>query len=249
MDYSADLFQCVFAELFPRARCVLFPSMLLSLRHPSCLLAALAVLLGASSCRSLPKFAEPHGEEMDPEAMEGRDRIFYRKLTVDDFRAKAPPDGMQEYAARMGAVTCAHVFTHPDPVYAVSQTESGFEGRYEGLNFVAMMDRECSWWNPEPGQVPSDYVLEHEQIHFALAESAARELDREAQKLISRLHPKGSTAEQVEEDLQAPVRELMEKHMKRLLKRNLDFDEDTSNKYAPEVQKGWYDEVTRELTP
>ncbi len=205
------------------------------------------ILLIFSACGGLPKFAKPTGEEIDPTEFEGRDRITYRTLTIDDFRASAPPDGMQEYAARMGAVTCAHVFTHPDPVYVIEQIDAEFVGHYEHLNFIAVMDRECSWWNPEAGQVPKEYILQHEQVHFALAESAARELDKEAGRLISGLRPRGKTSDGVEQKLQKPVRELMEKAMKRLLERNLKFDEDTSNKYAPELQKRWYDEVNREL--
>ena len=175
------------------------------------------------------------------------DRIAYRELTPADFRADAPPADMKKYAERMGAVTCAHVFTEPDPVYYIEQTSDGFRGAYERLSFVAKMDRECSWWNPKKGQVPKEYILQHEQIHFALAESAARRLDAQAKRIVAELRPKGPTQKSVEKVLVGTVESLMEKAMSDLMDRNLAFDRDTSNTYAPEKQQAWYDEVITEL--
>jgi len=154
---------------------------------------------------------------------------------------------MKKYAERMGAVTCAHVFTEPDPIYYIEQTQDGFRGAYERLSFVAKMDRECSWWNPKKGQVPEEYILQHEQIHFALAESAARRLDAQAQKIVAELRPTGPSQKAVAKVLEGTVETMMEKAMKDLMDRNLAFDRDTSNTYAPEKQQAWYDEVMNEL--
>lgn len=216
-------------------------------------LAALLLTLGTSvACgggANLPKFAEPKGHSVDPSSLADGDRIPYRKLTPQDFLAAAPPPEMKQYAERMGAVTCAHVFTEPDPQYYIEETPAGFHGAYNRLNFVARMDRTCSWWNPKKSHVPEAYILQHEQIHFALAESAARRLDKKAQEIIAELHPKGSTQESVEKVLTKTVQDMMDKAMKELLQRNLDFDRDTSNTYAPEKQQKWYDEVMGELAP
>jgi hypothetical protein len=184
---------------------------------------------------------------MDPKEMEGRDRIAYRDLTPEDFLAPEPPEGMQQYAERMGAVTCAHVFTHPDPEYYIEETPEGFHGAYTRLDFVAKMDRECSWWNPKAGDVPIAYILQHEQVHFALAESAARRLDEKAQRLVATLHPKGKNQASVEEVLVGTVEKMMKESIEELLERNLRFDQETSNTYAPEIQQKWYDEVMAEL--
>jgi hypothetical protein len=184
---------------------------------------------------------------MDPKEMEGRDRIAYRNVTPEDFRAAEPPPEMKQYAERMGAVTCAHVYTEPDPQYFIEETPDGFHGAYMNLDFVAKMDRECSWWNPKAATVPTEYILQHEQIHFALAESAARKLDRDAAKVVSDLRPKGKSQAAVEEVLVGTVEKMMKAAMSDLLERNLHFDQDTSNTYAPEKQQEWYDEVMREL--
>lgn len=216
-------------------------------------LAALLVSLGlCSSCgggSNLPKFAEPKGQAVDPTSLADGDRIPYRELTPRDFLAAAPPAEMKQYAERMGAVTCAHVFTEPDPQYYIEETPEGFHGAYNRLNFVARMDRTCSWWNPKKSHVPEAYILQHEQIHFALAESAARRLDKKAQDIVADLHPKGSSQESVEKVLTQTVQDMMDKAMKDLMQRNLEFDRDTSNTYAPEKQQKWYDEVMGELAP
>lgn len=223
-------------------------------KHATRVATGLAVLLSALGtpavvgCGSnLPEFAHPTGNSMDPKDMEGKDRIPYRNLTPDDFLASAPPPDMKAYAERMGAVTCAHVFTHPDPQYYIEETAEGFHGAYVNLDFVAMMDRECSWWNPKDGSVPKEYILQHEQVHFALAEAAARKLDTKAEKIVAELRPKGKSQAEVEKVLVGTVEEMMREGIEDLLERNRRFDQDTSNTYAPEKQQRWYDEVMAEL--
>lgn len=214
-------------------------------------LVVLLALLGATpACgkkSNLPKFAEPTGGAVDPSTLSDGDRIAYRVLTPQDFLAEAPPPEMTKYAERMGAVTCAHVFTEPDPQYYIEETADGFRGAYNHLNFVARMDRTCSWWNPKKSHVPEEYILQHEQIHFALAESAARRLDAKAQQVIAELRPSGSTQKSVEKVLTGTVQEMMQEAMEELMRRNLKFDQDTSNTYAPEKQQEWYDTVMAEL--
>src|SRR5690606_24325878 len=92
-------------------------------------------LVGCRSSSHLPQFAEPTGGAIDPSTLKEGDRIAYRELSPADFRAAAPPPDMKKYAERMGAVTCAHVFTEPDPVYYIEQTPDGFRGAYERLSF------------------------------------------------------------------------------------------------------------------
>lgn len=211
------------------------------------MLLSLGLISACGSGKKLPKFAEPTGGAVDPSTLADGDRISYRDLTPQDFLAQAPPPEMKQYAERMGAVTCAHVFTEPDPQYYIEQTPEGFHGAYNRLNFVARMDRTCSWWNPKKSHVPEQYILQHEQIHFALAESAARQLDKKARDIVAKLHPSGPTQESVEKVLTGTVQEMMEKAMKELMQRNLEFDRDTSNTYAPEKQQEWFDTVMGEL--
>jgi hypothetical protein len=57
--------------------------------------------------------------------------------------------------------------------------QSYFFGRIDHLAFEAVMIPERSWWNPAIQANMTGYVLQHEQIHFALTELAARKLTRD----------------------------------------------------------------------
>ncbi len=186
------------------------------LRLSSMLLVAACVACGGS----LPKYAEPQGGEFDPASIQGKDMIAYRELVPEDFLAAEPPEDMRPYAERMGALTCTNVFTFPDPQFVLEQTENGYVGHYLNLDFVAAMDRECSWWNPKDGSAPREYVLQHEQVHFALAESAARELNRKAKAILQR-EVRGSSLKEVEKEMRGIVQEMMSEAIQELLDRNL----------------------------
>jgi hypothetical protein len=109
------------------------------------------------------------------------------------------------------------------------------------------MDRNCSWWNPEPGGQPEAYLLEHEQIHFAIVEVEARRLHARVPELKRDLHASGpskkESLENMEREVEGELRELLE----RVLGRGLEFDEDTSGKHATTVQHRWYETLMREL--
>lgn len=210
-------------------------------------LACLALLLSTACHSALPEFAEPTSGSAAPEGQSDKDLIAYRSLTREDFRGAAPPEEMRAHAERLGALTCANLFTSPEPQYVIEQRGDDYRGHYLNLDFVARMDRGCSWWNPEPSpDTPEAYVLQHEQVHFALAEIAARRLDRDAKAVLDEV-VSDSSLERVEKELRARVQDMLDDAVSQLLKRNLDFDRDTSNKYAPEVQARWFEEVSAEL--
>lgn len=209
-----------------------------------CQVILLVILSGCGA--NLPHYAKPRGQTIEPSELSGRDLIAYRELSPGDFRAAAPPEEMRPYAQRMGAVTCANVLTFPEPEYYVEETASGYAGAYLHLGFVARMDRNCSWWNPSGGPIPEDYVLQHEQIHFALAESAARRLNQAARKFVAKRFQR-STEKEVHQALHEVVEDLMDDAVQDLVRRNRKFDQDTSNTYAPEVQQRWFDTVMTEL--
>jgi len=153
----------------------------------SCVLLLLSAVLAAcaspqppaeapSQGSSLPEFARPHAERMRPEDYVATDVIRYRPVTRADFRASQPPARIATNAARMGAYTCVHILPVGDPRVKVQpQPDGSLVARLGSVQFRAQMDRGCSWWNDETRLDPR-YVLEHEQIHFALAEIQARRL-------------------------------------------------------------------------
>jgi len=204
------------------------------------------VLIGCGGS-ALPSFGEPQGSVLGESELEGGDLIGYRRLTRDDFRGTAPGDG--RHVDRVGAETFA-VVKH-DPGLRISALRSpgssNLVGKIENLRFRAWMDRSRSWWNPKQGSLPAAYVLEHEQIHFALVELEARAMNAEGKALMNRSF-EAKDSKKLEAEVDEAIGELMEEGMERLLEINRDFDEDTSGRYEPAKQKDWLRRVERALS-
>jgi hypothetical protein len=212
-------------------------------------LAVLLAGIAVAGCSSLPEIARPRGGTMDASAPPG-DWIRYRPLERSDFRRKDPPPVVKQGPYELGAQTCAYLKTNPDVRIDLLKTvepngSERVEGRLTNLRFEAWMDRECSWWNPTNHDVP--YTLEHEQIHFAISEIAARKLNREAAKLVRDLHVTAGTQEEVVAEIQGKVKALLEEYNDESLERNEDFDQDTSVGKNPPRQKEWRAKVNEEL--
>lgn len=210
-------------------------------------------MLGATlfGCSSLPDYAAPRGGVVDPSSMDRSDLITYRKLARSDFRASAPPAEAGQHAKKLGAMTCSYIVTTPGTKVSVKEVrspdgQSTFSATLAELGFVAYMDRKCSWWNAE-AQGPEDYTLQHEQIHFALTELAARRLNADAPSMIAKFQAAGESAEEVSSLAQETVQDMIEDANRELLDRNTDFDEDTSAKHDVPAQQRWADEVAAEL--
>jgi hypothetical protein len=209
----------------------------------------LLAFVALTACSSLPEVARPREVAIDPNAPPG-DWIRYRALERSDFRRVEPPAVVKQGPYELGAQTCAYVKTAPgvqiDLVKTVEPNGSErVEGRLQGLRFEAFMDRGCSWWNPSNHDVP--YTLEHEQVHFAISEIAARKLNREAARLVKELRVTRPTQSQVVDEIQGTVKELLESYNRAAVDRNESFDEDTSVGKNPPRQKEWRKEVEREL--
>lgn len=209
--------------------------------------AALLLLLHGACASRLPGYARPRllGVERGAPGPEV-DAIPYRTLERGDFRSPTPPPGMAENAERMGAATCARLGAEPSPV-AVRPAGSWYEATPERLSFHALMDRRCSWWNEETPGLPPAYVLEHEQIHFALVEIEARRLNADSRALIQQVRARGATPEQAAARCQERIEAVLRGAMAALLERHTRFDEETSLGYRPEAQKRWLEQVNQEL--
>jgi hypothetical protein len=202
-----------------------------------------ALLLVA--CSALPDHARPRAELLDPAAYRATDAIRYRRISRADFRASEPPAQVAAHAKSFGAFTCASVV--PEGMTRVRFEPSGEPGTWvgtlENAAFHAEMDRGCSWWNPEGTPAPAAYVLEHEQIHFALTEIAARRLTARmrAVSLRSASQPSASA------ELQHRYDGLLEGARDELVRTSTEFDEDTSGRYEPGRQARWLARVESEL--
>jgi len=198
------------------------------------------------ACAGLPDYARPVA--LDSGALQKQDVIGYRRLHRADFKGLQPPPGFDH---RMGAAICAYLENN-------IEAES-FEFRYLGKDnyshvyevtvnnprIHAFMDRDCSWWNPELADSASEYVLEHEGIHFAIFEIAARKWSRELETAIFRLV--GIDEAELKRDMQKQFDNFWEGRKSELDLRNLEFDEQTSAVFDPERQKQWLATVRSEL--
>ena len=210
---------------------------------------ALLALL-AAACAGLPDYARPRMHPGDPQqpAYTG---FTYRTLTPADFRASSPPDHLGGHAERVNAHSAIRIRPTPASKFVVSQGElygqPYFFGRIERIAFEAVMIPERSWWNPAMPPAATAYVLQHEQIHFALSEIDARRLTREAaawaaEELVIRPNP-----QEVHAEIVRLVTERVNAAMEAGLKRHAEFDEDTSLFYNPRRQRWWSWTVEDEL--
>jgi hypothetical protein len=211
---------------------------------------AATLLLG---CATLPEYAAPKGGVVDAGKLDSSDVIGYRQLTRADFRGTQAPREFAPVAARVGAATCGQVRTTADTTFLINwrQEAPNREKRHwvqvKKLEFMALMDRHCSWWNDKAASRAPAYVLQHEQIHFALYELGARKLNASVATISREMTAEGSSQEQVQSRAQKALNAALQKATDELLERNRDFDQDTSLGYRPDRQRAWLQKVTQEL--
>jgi hypothetical protein len=215
------------------------------------------VVAGASgvvlSCSGLPDSAAPKGGVVAASELADSDVIPYRTLTRDDFRGTSVPEAFRAVSERVGAATCGQVRTTADTQILVQwEQPPGGSARYwasvKRLRFRALMDRSCSWWNDKVASFAPAYVLEHEQVHFALYELGARKLNERSAEIGEDVENEGSSAEEVQAHAEGAINAALEDAVGEIIDRNRDFDEDTSLGYQPERQKEWLARVTAELS-
>jgi hypothetical protein len=184
------------------------------------------------------RFVEGPGER--PPA----DGIRYRAVTRADFRATEPPGALGPDAARMGAYTCGTVLADEPIAIRIEPIEGRWVARAPELVVYAEMDRSCSWWNEKLANAqPPAYILQHEQIHFALFELSAREMQARGRALVA----DGDSAVAARDAFQRALQEMQREVGAALLRRTTEFDRDTSGRHEPVAQQRWYDRVHAEL--
>jgi len=209
--------------------------------------------LSLVGCSTLPEYAAPKGGVVDAGKLDSSDVIGYRQLTRADFRGTQAPPEFAPVAARVGAATCGQVRTTADTTFLINwrQASPTSEKRHwvevKKLGFMALMDRRCSWWNEKAASRAPGYVLQHEQIHFALYELGARKLNALVDSISHEMKAEGSSQQEVQALAQKALNEALQKATDDLLQRNREFDEDTSLGYRPDRQRAWLRKVTEEL--
>ena len=210
------------------------------------------VLLGIGIAAVLAS-AEPLRAEDDP----ARDRIVlpelsgvsddvisWRPLDIGDFRAARPPASLWNHGERLNAVSCVFIGTDEEIILVVEREapvagSARFRVRISSVRIVSLFDRSCSWWNTG---VPHDriaYTLEHEQIHFALAELAARRLQRVIGERRDSLEATAATAERARQRIQMQLDIALREISDALRDEHERFDSETSIRYDPIAQDRW----------
>lgn len=209
------------------------------------------LLLGCGS--TLPEYAAPKGGVVAAADLDSTDVIGYRLLSRADFRGTQAPPEFARVAGRVGAATCGQVRTTSDTVFLINwRQESPTSERQhwvevKKLGFMALMDRRCSWWNDQTASRAPGYVLQHEQIHFALYELGARKLNASAESIKQSMMNEGKSQEAVQRRAQQALNDALVKATEELLERNREFDEDTSLGFRPDRQRAWLNQVNEEL--
>jgi hypothetical protein len=211
------------------------------------------VLLAVLGCSTLPEYAAPKGGVVDAGQLDSSDVISYRQLTRADFRGTQAPTEFAAVADRVGAATCGQVRTTADTVFLLNWRQPSPSSQKQHwvevkkLGFMALMDRRCSWWNEKLAARAPGYVLQHEQIHFALYELGARKLNASVEAIKREMTSQGTSGEEVQARAQQALNDALTRATEELLERNRDFDEDTSLGYRPDRQRAWLQRVTAEL--
>jgi len=137
-----------------------------------------------------------------------------RKLVWDDF--KASPDGTSSNAALTNAKI---VFNY------------GHNGKILKFSVRCGFDKTKSW-----ARIKNDYILEHEQKHFDIAELYARKL----YKALTEYQFKEKT---VDKDLNAIYQKVMQEHFTT----QGEYDSQTDHSLKQEEQKKWDEKIEQEL--
>ena len=212
---------------------------------------AVSLALQTFSCASplrtpatLPPF-ETRAYITYSDSVDASGHIGYRQLRRDDFLAAQPPDYALMHAERLGALTCGIIVPDGDFVvqYEANQKTGDTWLRVKNPSYRGKMDRNCSWWNPARTLIPDAYILEHEQIHFALLESYASKINSEIDEL--RIHV--SSIDEVTTAAKAHATRLLQRGLDDLAEESLRFDAETSAAVNPVAQRRWLRDVESRL--
>lgn len=204
-----------------------------------------------TGCTLLPEYAKPRMVESGNRPAYKNQGFTYRALTVEDFQARSLPDNLVRHAREIAAHACCRIRTTKDARYKITQgyleQQIQYFGTIKHVAFEAVMIPECSWLNPNIAEEKLDYVLQHEQIHFALMEIAARKLTREAKEEVRNFIAIQSSYEAARGEIVSKIKDLVRSASEAILKEHTEFDEETSVFFDPEIQQQWFERVEEQL--
>jgi hypothetical protein len=211
------------------------------------------ILLGVlfSGCAGLPEYALPRTGAITEDPAKFSEALTYRPLTRSDFKASALPADKAAHSDFIQAHTCARIQPTKSSKFSISRARFNgawsFFGSIQTIGFEAVMFPGCSWWNPKMPANMHRYVLQHEQIHFAIAELTARRLTADARLKAQSFLSIQPTRQAVREEITARVHKWMQSAMTDSLAQQTEFDEDTSMYPSPRWQQWWQEKIEKQL--
>jgi hypothetical protein len=204
---------------------------------------ALLAALWIAGCARVGSDARGQAQAIDRADLAREDMIPYRKLALSDFRAAEIPAQVRASRHTVGGYTCLTlVHEGPISVAPLAGDVRRFRAELLRVRFRAYMNRRCSWLNPEAPLAP-EYILEHEQIHFAIWEIEARRLNRAPQSIRSEVQSIARSEQAAVEATKQKIARILERALDDLRAQNQKFDDETSFGYYPERQKKWLTQV------
>ena len=206
-----------------------------------------------NGCVHLPDYALPHIEETNSNHVSLKQGFTYRKLTVNDFRDPSLPEHLSEHVKHFNARSRIQIRPSKNSKFIINSSYSNYYdqiiwfGRIQSIAFEAVMLPDYSWWNPAVSREKTAYVLQHEQIHFALMELAAQNLTQQAQVDIDAILVVDSSRQGAHGQLMEKITDLIQAGNDEIIKEHTAFDEDTSLYNDPEKQQWWFDRVNDQL--
>ncbi len=204
-----------------------------------------------TACAELPEYAKPHTIQIEEIQKVLPNGFTYRKLTPEDFRASSLPAYLSTHDESINAHSAITIRITADSNFSITPQQFldqiNYLGRINHLAFEAVMIPENSWWNPKMKPSMTGYVLQHEQIHFALTELAARKLTKDAQIWASKFSLIKQTPQEIYSEMHQQINGMINSAMEANQERHLKFDKDTSVFYNPSWQAWWLEMVEKEL--
>jgi len=208
-------------------------------------------LILAAGCAQLPEYARPRVVDVEDRQVSLEQAFTYRAVTVDDFQAQALPEDLVSHAQNIAAHACCRIRTTKDTRYKITRgylnEQIHYFGSIQSAGFEALMIPECSWLNPDLDEDKLEYVMQHEQIHFALMELAARKLNREAKEEFKHFIAIQSTRNAARDEVAAKIKDMVRSANEAVLIEHTAFDEETSLYFDPESQQRWFERVEKQL--
>jgi hypothetical protein len=213
-------------------------------------LAAITIVAICGGCAS--SYTPPITTYDEPGTSDLSDTVEYRTLTRADFQATTLPNGGKGIPLHASAALFGAIEVAPEFSWFVTQLKTGsdstlFEATAHNLRFQAIMDPKTSWWREELDSVSTAYVLEHEQIHFAIFELGARRLNARITEIAASVRAVGRTIDDARRAANARLEEELRASDQDVAMRQGQFERETANGKLRDRQKEWWSRIQAEL--